>query len=186
MSNNEYHFIDRWRVEGTVEEVSEIIENGKDLSRWWPSVYLEVEEPEAGGADGIGKLISLRARGWLPYTLRINFRTVESRSPHGFTLHATGDLEGTGVWTFEQDGPHVNITYDWRILANKPVIRSLSFLLKPIFASNHHWTMRRGEESLKLELKRRRARTPEEAARIPPPRGPAFPYNLLKGQHRLR
>jgi hypothetical protein len=179
MSNNEYHFIDRWRVEGTVEEVSEIIENGKDLSRWWPSVYLEVEELEAGGADGIGKLISLRARGWLPYTLRINFRTVESRSPLGFTLHATGDLEGTGVWTFEQDGPHVNITYDWRVLANKPVIRALSFLLKPIFASNHHWTMRRGEESLKLELKRRRARTPEESARIPPPPRPAFPYNLL-------
>jgi hypothetical protein len=180
MANNEYHFIDRWRVAGTVEEVSEIIENGRDLSRWWPSVYLFVEEREAGGAQGIGKLISLRARGWLPYTLRIDFRTVESHSPHGFTLKATGDLEGTGVWTFEQDGEFVNITYDWKILANKPVIRALSFLLKPIFASNHHWTMRRGEESLKLELQRRRAPTPAEAARIPPPPGPAFPYNLRR------
>lgn len=44
MTNKEYHFIDRRRVEGTVWEVSEIIENGKDLSRWCPSVYLEVEE----------------------------------------------------------------------------------------------------------------------------------------------
>jgi hypothetical protein len=178
MSNNEYHFVDRWRVEGTVEEVSEVIENGRELARWWPSVYLEVEEKEPGGEGGIGKLIALRAKGWLPYTLRINFRTTASRSPHGFTLQASGDLEGVGVWTFEQDGPFVNISYDWRILANKPLIRSLSFLLKPIFASNHRWTMRRGEESLKLELARRRARTPEESASIPPPPGPVFPHNL--------
>jgi hypothetical protein len=178
MSNNEYHFVDRWRVEGTVEEVSEVIENGRDLARWWPSVYLEVEEKEPGGEGGIGKLIALRAKGWLPYTLRINFRTTASRSPHGFTLQASGDLEGVGVWTFEQDGRFVNISYDWRILANKPLIRSLSFLLKPIFASNHRWTMRRGEESLKLELARRRARTTEESAPIPPPPGPVFPHNL--------
>lgn len=31
------------------------------------------------------------------------------------------------------------------------------------------WTMRRGEESLKLELLRRRAKSTEELARIPPP-----------------
>lgn len=178
MPTNEYRFIDRWRVEGTVEEVSEIIENGKDLSRWWPSVYLEVEELEPGGEGGLGKLISLRARGFLPYTLRINFLTVETRSPHGFTLKATGDLEGTGIWTFEQDGPFVNITYDWKIEANKPVIRTFSFLLKPIFAANHRWTMARGEESLKLELARRHARSAEEAARIGPPPGPTFPRNL--------
>jgi hypothetical protein len=178
MPTNEYRFLDRWRVEGTVREVSDIIENGKDLARWWPSVYLEVEELEPGGADGLGKLITLRARGFLPYTLRINFLTIESRSPFGFTLKATGDLEGTGVWTFEPDGPVVNITYDWRIQANKGVIRALSFLLKPIFAANHRWTMARGEESLKLELARRRARTPEEAARIPQPPGPGFPRNL--------
>jgi hypothetical protein len=178
MATNEYRFIDRWRVEGTVREVSDIIENGKDLPRWWPSVYLEVEELERGGAGGLGKLISLRARGFLPYTLRINFLTVETRSPNGFTLKATGDLEGTGIWTFEQDEAFVNITYDWTIQANKAVIRSLSFLLKPIFAANHRWTMARGEESLKLELARRRARSPEEAARIAAPPGPSFPRNM--------
>ena len=178
MAINEYRFIDRWRVEGTVEEVSEVIENGADLARWWPSVYLWVDELEPGGEGGLGKLISLRARGFLPYTLRIDFRTTATRSPHGFTLKATGDLEGTGIWTFEQDGPFVNITYDWTIQANKPVIRTFSFLLKPIFAANHRWTMARGEESLKLELARRRAQSAEEAARIPPPPGPSFPRNL--------
>lgn len=182
MATNEYRFIDRWRVEGTVREVADVIEDGKDLPRWWPSVYLEVEELDRGGDGGLGKLISLRARGFLPYTLRINFLTIETRSPHGFTMKATGDLEGTGIWTFEQDGQFVNITYDWTVQANKAIIRTLSFLFKPIFAANHRWTMARGEESLKLELARRRAPNAEAAARIPPPPGLGFPYNLRRSK----
>jgi hypothetical protein len=64
------------------------------------------------------------------------------------------------------------VSYDWNIRAAKPLLRYLSPLLKPVFAANHHWAMRMGEISLKLELARRRARTPEELARIPPPPGP--------------
>ena len=183
MSTSEYHFIDKWRVAGDVKEVADIIEDALSLPRWWPSVYFEVKEIEPGGEHGVGKLISLRAAGWLPYTLHINFRTVESHYPNGFSMEASGDLEGTGIWTFEQDGPYVRVTYDWTIRANKPIIRRLSFLLKPIFRSNHNWTMKRGEESLKLELARRQATTPEEAALIPAPPRPAFPHNLLRRKH---
>ena len=184
MSTNDYQFIDQWRVEGTVEEVADILEDALSLPVWWPSVYFEVKELEPGGEHGIGKLISLRAGGWLPYTLRINFRTTESRYPNGFSMDATGDLEGKGIWTFEQegarDGAFVDVTYDWTIRANKTIIDKLSFLLKPIFRSNHNWTMKRGEESLKLELLRRRAQTSEELARIPPPPGPSLAYFLFR------
>jgi hypothetical protein len=121
----------------------------------------------------------VRAGGWLPYTLKINFRTVESNYPHGFTMDAAGDLEGKGIWIFERDGPFVNVTYDWTIRANKPIIEKFSFLLKPIFRSNHNWTMRRGEESLKLELLRRRAQSPEERARISPPPPPSLVVRIL-------
>ena len=184
MPTNDYHFVDRWRVEADVEEVADIIEDALSLSRWWGSVYFEVKELEPGaGNHGTGKLISVRAGGWLPYTLKINFCTVESRYPHGFTMEATGDLEGRGIWTFEPDGPFVKVTYDWTIRANKPIIEKFSFLLKPIFRSNHNWTMRRGEESLKLELLRRRAKSPEERARIPPPPRAALTLRLL-GMHK--
>jgi hypothetical protein len=179
MSANDYHFIDRWRVAGDVKEVADIIDDALSLSAWWPSVYFEVKELEPGGEGGVGKLISLRAGGWLPYTLRINFRTTESRYPHGFTMEATGDLEGKGIWAFQQDGPSVNITYDWTIRANKPIIDKLSFLLKPIFRSNHNWTMKRGAESLKLELLRRRAQTREEAAALPAAPRPSLVVRLL-------
>lgn len=180
MPGNDYRFIDRWRVEARVEEVADILEDAVSLPPWWASVYFEVRELEAGGEHGIGKLISLRAGGWLPYTLRINFRTVESRYPHGFSMEAAGDLEGKGIWTFAQDGRFVNVTYDWTIRANKPIIERLSFLLKPIFRSNHNWTMKRGEESLKLELLRRRARTSEDRAAIPLPPRASFVVRALR------
>ena len=179
MPTADYHFVDRWRVEADCKEVADIIEDALGLPRWWGSVYFEVKELEPGeGNHGTGKLIHVRAGGWLAYTLKINFRTVESRYPSGFTMDATGDLEGKGIWTFEPDGPFVHVTYDWTIRANKPVIEKFSFFLKPIFRSNHNWTMRRGEESLKLELLRRRAKSPEERARIPPPR-PSLVVRIL-------
>jgi hypothetical protein len=174
MSITDYHFVSRWRVEGTVEEVSVILADAEGLARWWPSVYLKVETLEAGDERGVGALVRAHTKGWLPYTLRWEFRTIETRYPYGSTVEAIGDLQGRGVWTFEQDGAFVNITYDWRVRARKPLIRALSFLFKPVFAANHRWAMARGEESLKLELLRRRARNAEELARIPPPPPPTF------------
>jgi hypothetical protein len=82
MAGNDYHFVDRWRVAGTIHEVADILEDALSLPRWWRSVYFDVQLIEPGGERGIGKLISLRAGGWLPYTLRINFRTVESLYPY--------------------------------------------------------------------------------------------------------
>lgn len=172
MSNN-YHFTDRWRVEGSVAEVFEILEDTSALDRWWSSVYFDVKLLEPSKEDGTGRRISLKATGWLPYVLSIEFVTTEKRAD-GFTVKAVGELEGTGVWHFKQDGDFVNITFDWIVAANKPIIEKLSFILKPIFRSNHNWTMRRGEESLKLEILRRRAKTKEEAEKIPPPPKPFF------------
>jgi len=183
MASNEYHFITRWRVKANLEEVADIISDAPDLVRWWPSVYLDVQELEPGDDRGLGKVVSLYTKGWLPYTLRWQFRVIESRYPHGFSLEAWGDFNGRGIWTLEQDGAWTNITYDWKIRADKPLLRTLSFLLKPIFAANHHWAMARGEESLRLELARRHAVTPQERARIAPPPGPTptSPLPLLLG-----
>ena len=177
MSANDYHFITRWRVECTPEEISDILGDARGLPRWWPSVYLAVDELEPGDARGLGLVANLYTKGWLPYTLRWKFRVTDSRHPYGFTLRASGDFEGEGVWTFEPDAEFVNITYDWRIRADKPLLKALSFLLKPVFAANHEWAMARGLESLQLEIARRRAATPEEAARIPLPPGPTFPHH---------
>src|SRR6266545_3954715 len=157
MPSNDYHFITRWRIQGAIEEISAIIADAPSLTRWWPSVYLEVRELDPGDARGLGKVVDLYTKGWLPYTLRWQFRVSEIAS-NGFTLQAEGDFVGRGIWTFEQHGDWAIVTYDWKIQADKPLLRRLSFLMKPIFAANHHWAMDQGERSLKLELPRRHAR----------------------------
>jgi hypothetical protein len=170
MSSNEYHFITHWRVQAPINEVFDILADGPDLVRWWPSVYLDVQELEPGDAEtAVGKVISLYTKGWLPYTLRWHFRVTESNKPHGFSLEAWGDFVGRGIWTLAPDGDWTNVTYDWKIRADKPLLRTFSPLLKPLFSANHYWAMQKGEESLKLELLRHHAATPAERATIPPP-----------------
>jgi hypothetical protein len=174
MAANNYHFITTWRVRGAIEEVFAIISDGPGLVRWWPSVYLDVKQLAAGEESGVGKVVSLFTKGWLPYTLRWQFRVTEVNTPHGFTLEAWGDFIGRGIWTLTQDGEWANVTYDWKVEAEKPLLKYFSFIMKPIFSANHHWAMAKGEESLKIELARRQAKTPEERARIPAPPPPTF------------
>lgn len=169
---SDYHFITRWRVQATAQEVSDVLGDATDLVRWWPSVYLDVRQLEPGDERGIGRVIDLYTKGWLPYTLRWQFRVTESRYPYGSTLRASGDFDGRGSWTFAERDGWTDITYDWRIRADKPLLKYGSFLLKPVFSANHRWAMARGEESLKLELARRRARTAAERAAIPAPPPP--------------
>lgn len=141
-------------------------------------MYLGVREVEQGGEGGLGRVLDLYTKGWLPYTLRWTLRVTEPLSDRGYALEASGDLAGRGVWTFAQDGPEVVITYDWRIRPNKRLIRRLSWLLRPVFAANHRWAMQRGEESLRLELRRRREGANSTSSRIPPPPGPTFRWTV--------
>jgi Polyketide cyclase / dehydrase and lipid transport len=180
MATNEYHFVTTWRIEdATVQEITDVLADADELPRWWPSVYLDVTTLEPGDENGIGKTVRLFTKGWLPYTLRWSFR-VTAATESGFTLEAWGDFVGRGIWTFRQDGSAVEVTYDWKVRADKPLLRRFSGLLKPVFSANHHWAMKRGEESLRLELQRRKAASPESRAAVPPPPQPTFGF-LLRG-----
>ena len=174
VAENSYHFVSHWRVRGTCEQVADLLERVGDWPRWWPAVYLSVEILKPGGAHGIGEEVALFTKGWLPYTLRWRFTVVQARYPHGFTIEARGDFVGRGEWILEKDGEFVNVTYDWRIDVEKPLLRTLTPLLRPVFSANHDWAMRTGERSLKLELARLAARSESERKAIPAPPGPTF------------
>jgi hypothetical protein len=170
---DDYHFLTIWRVPGSIAEVRGVLSDSASLPRWWPSVYLDVVQRADGDGAGVGRTVDLHTTGWLPYTLHWTLEITEPMTDTGFALRAGGDLAGTGRWTFRQDGPEVEITYDWRVTATKPLLRRLSRLLRPAFAANHRWAMDRGEESLALELRRRRA-PGDGAATVPAPPRPTF------------
>jgi hypothetical protein len=171
----EHHFLTRWHVRGTLEEVSDVLENPLDLPRWWPSVYLAVTELAPGDpVTHVGRVIDLYTKGWLPYTLRWKFTVTEARAPHGFTLVAEGDFVGTGVWTLEKDADFATVYYDWRIAVTKPLLR----IGTPVFARSSapttagRWPAAR--RSLVLELQRRRATTDTERQAVAAPPRPTF------------
>ena len=116
--------------------------------------------------DEKGKVYELLTRGWLPYLLRWHFRRTEKVPFERMALTAWGDFVGEGRWTFRPDGAFVDVTYEWTVLAEKPLLRYFSWLFRPIFAANHRWAMACGEESVRLELARRRAASAEERERV--------------------
>lgn len=179
---SDYHFITRWEMPATCAEIYRTLENAEDLARWWPSVYLEVKTIEKGQVGGVGKVVELHTKGWLPYTLRWKFKVVHTDFPNGYALEALGDFKGKGVWMFRElpgstpEELRCEVVYDWQISAEKPLLKWLTPLLRPLFSNNHHWAMARGAESLRLELRRRAAKTDAERAAIPAPPGPTFPH----------
>jgi hypothetical protein len=170
VATNDYHFITHWTAPGaTLEEVYAVIADVEALPRWWPAVYLSATPvPGTGDADGIGRAYDMHTKGWLPYTLRWRLTVQEVRPPLGATIGASGDFDGRGIWSFRQGNDGVDITFDWKLLAEKPLLRLLSPLLKPAFAANHRWAMETGQVSLLRELARRR----KPVAAVTPPPGP--------------
>ena len=185
MAANDYHFVSHWRVpNATLQQVYDVLADAVSLPRWWPALYLDVLEIQSGGPDQVDKVIRIAAKGgWLPYKLNWHFVVTDSDPPNGFGLKAWGDFDGTGRWLLVQDGSDVSITYDWRIKAQKPFLKYTSALLKPLFAINHYWAMRKGEESLRLEVQRRAAASDAERASVPapPPPSPTIPSPALYG-----
>ena len=163
--SNSYHFVTRWRVKALAEEVYDIISQPAEYPRWWPAVYLDVRETA-------GHRYQVHSKGWLPYTLRWEFCTTEVVPSRRIVIDAAGDFDGRGVWSFVQDGAYVDITFDWKLTANKPMLRYLSPILRPAFEANHRWAMEQGEVSLRQELIRYRARTPGDLLEAADPRGP--------------
>jgi hypothetical protein len=52
---DEYHFVTHWRVGGTCGEIADVIGDSTALPRWWPSVYLEVDEIAPPDRRGVGR-----------------------------------------------------------------------------------------------------------------------------------
>lgn len=93
---NDHQFFTEWRVAGTIDEVKEILGDAPSLPRWWPSVYLSVNQVAEGEPGGVGRAVDLHTEGWLPYTIRWKLTITEAMTDTGFALAATGDLEGQG------------------------------------------------------------------------------------------
>lgn len=83
MNSPNYCFLTHWQVEGTCEDIYNTLKNTTELPRWWRAVYLDVVIREKGDADGRNKAVERYTKGWLPYTIRWQFRVFLIKNTEG-------------------------------------------------------------------------------------------------------
>src|SRR5262249_48612749 len=72
-----------------------------------------------------------------------------------------GDLRGRGIWTLEpraDGGTHVR--FDWRVNADRPLLKALTPILRPALRWNHNWAIARAIEGLEPYARSRHERQP--------------------------
>jgi hypothetical protein len=148
MSQHEYHFTTRWRVKGPIQVVYDILKDGPKYADWWRPAYRSSIKV---GPEKVASTV----RAKLPYTLKFDTELIREQPPKELALRSTGELVGTGLWKLRQVDSYTEVDFIWDVSAEKPIIRRLSFLLKPLFNWNHDWVMKVGERGLQEEVNRR-------------------------------
>ena len=146
LASREYVFVDEWDVAAPREAVFDAIADARSYPDWWTPVYLEVD---ADGEPELGKESRQHFKGRLPYHLHTRSRIVALESPHVIEGEVDGDLRGHGRWTLTDTpdgGTHVR--FDWRVHADRALLRVLTPVLRPAFRWNHAWAIARAVEGL--------------------------------------
>lgn len=158
----EYVFIDEWEVDAPIEAVFEALADARTYPQWWRPVYLDVQ---SDGPPTVGRVSVERFKGRLPYRLQINSEIVRLDPPREFEIRATGDLSGRGVWTLRDDAPGgVCVRFDWRVNADRPLLRVLTPVLRPLFRANHNYAISRAKAGLERYARGTAAGARPEAA----------------------
>lgn len=159
MPANVYHFEDHWYVPFPLEQVWDVLSRPEEYPTWWRGVYLSAKPLDGNQGSEEKKRVAVVATGWLPYKLRFVIETTALQKPHGVEFKASGDFITDGSrWTLRPQDQGTAVTLDWNPRVEKPVIRFLSPLLKPLFRWNHIWTMKRGERQIAEYLARQAGR----------------------------
>jgi uncharacterized protein YndB with AHSA1/START domain len=148
----QYQFLDEWFVPAPPEVVYDVLGEVLEYPEWWGDAFLEAEGDT--GPPAPGKRVHVKTRGYLPYRLRWVTEVVACERPKHIRTKLSGDFEGSGEWRFEPVEGGTKATLDWRPAVNKPLVRYLTPVLRPLFSSNHYWAMRRGQEHILGRVRR--------------------------------
>ena len=144
---SEYVFVDEWDVDAPQEVVYDAVADARTYPQWWRPVYLSVE--------GDATITRHHFKGRLPYTLKMRAEMVDQDRPNRFEVRVDGDLRGKGIWTFTPRDGRTHVRWDWIVFADRPLLRYLTPVLRPLFRWNHNWAVARAREGLEPYAKSR-------------------------------
>jgi quercetin dioxygenase-like cupin family protein len=139
--DTEYTFVDEWDVQADIETVFDILADGQTYPEWWKPVYIGVKHE--------GEYTLQHFKGRLPYHLHTRTKTIESVRPYRLHGETDGDLRGTGIWTLAKNADgSTHVTFDWRVHADRRLLKLLTPILRPALKWNHNWAIQRAMEGL--------------------------------------
>lgn len=141
----EYVFLDEWDVDAPREAVFEAIADARTYPDWWKPVYISVD---ADGSPEVGCASRQHFKGRLPYTLKTVSTVVRLERPEILETDVVGDLRGRGLWTLTERDGRTHVRFDWTVLADRPLLKRLTPVLRPLFRANHNWAVKRAMEGL--------------------------------------
>jgi hypothetical protein len=155
MQSSSYRFVERWEIPDFLpDEVWSVVADPRTAPVWWEGVYRHTEIIFPGG--GRTPYVEAIAGGWLPYTLEFTLHPLRAEAGRILEVEVRGDFEGCWCAVFSREGAGTRVDITWEVTVHKPLVRDLSWLLKPLFAWNHRWTTEIGEDGLIAYLAARR------------------------------
>ncbi|CAN5191900.1 SRPBCC family protein [soil metagenome] len=146
-----YSFLTTWCVAAPVQDVWDVISASDRYPEWWKGVR-KVTELEPGGENGVGALSRLEWRSKLAYTLAFDMRVTRSQPPYLLEAHASGELEGVGVWRLYESPEGTALVYTWDVSTTRAWMKSLALVGRPVFVWNHDHVMHNGARGLAERL----------------------------------
>lgn len=107
---------------------------------------------EPGDEHGVGQIARYSWRSVLPYELTFDSRVVRVEPPYLIEGHATGELEGVGIWRLLAARDLTAVVYEWRVRTTKLWMNAFGPLPRGAFAWNHNHVMRQGGVGLAERL----------------------------------
>jgi uncharacterized protein YndB with AHSA1/START domain len=160
MAAAQFHLVTEWVLPAPPAAVWEALTHPEDWPAWWRAVE-QVDMIEPGDADGLGALRHFTWRTALPYRVRFNMRITRIEPMTLIEGRADGELRGLGRWTVTPEGREgeagreaTHVRYDWIVELDRPWMRTLAPLLRPVFVWNHNKVMAWGYEGLIRKLAR--------------------------------
>lgn len=146
-----YKFVTQWKFAAPIEQIWMLLMKPEDWPQWWKGVE-KVELLNAGDENLIGAVRAYTFRSRLPYRLKFNMETTRIEPMQLIEGHASGELEGNGVWNLSEANGVTVVRYDWEVVANKAWMRFLAPIARPLFVWNHDIIMEWGRKGMAKKI----------------------------------
>jgi hypothetical protein len=143
VSLNDYRFRNLWAVRATASRVFDALVDLANYPAWWPDIR-DVTRVDDDTAE-------VTCRSVLPYVLTFRLHRAEENSSAGrMRVDMTGDLEGYVQGVVAQHRTRgALLAISQRVIVNKPLLRALAPVARPMFRANHALMMWRGQRGFR-------------------------------------